>query len=103
MSESDSTVEWLLQGDPSVRWQVHADLLDSDEATVLDYLGSENIPKDERMKDAIDLIISKRKKDGTWLLPRPHPGKTFFTLEETGKPSRMNTLRGLRILKWWET
>jgi hypothetical protein len=72
-----------------------------DVMTVLDYLRSENIQKDERMQDAIDLMVSKRKKDGTWLLPRPHPGKIFFDLETTGEPSRMNTLRGMRILKWW--
>jgi hypothetical protein len=71
--------------------------------TVLDYLRSENIPKDERMQDAIDLVISRCKKDGKWLLPAPHPGRIFFELEKTGEPSRMNTLRGLRILRWWET
>jgi len=55
------------------------------------------------MQDAIDLLISKRRKDGTWLLQRPHRGKIFFELETAGEPSRMNTLRGMRILKWWET
>jgi hypothetical protein len=74
-----------------------------DVMTVLDYLRSENIPKDERMQDAVDLIISKRKKNGKWLLPSPHSGKIFFELEKAGEPSRMNTLRGLRILRWWET
>ena len=74
-----------------------------DVMTVLDYLRSENIQKDERMQDAIDLLISKRKKDGTWWLPQPHPGKSFFDLEKTGESSRMNTLRGMRILRWWET
>ncbi len=74
-----------------------------DVMTALDYLRSENIPKEERMQDGIDLVLSKRKKNGTWLLPSPHPGKTFFTLESSGKPSRMNTLRGMRILRWWET
>jgi hypothetical protein len=74
-----------------------------DVMTVLDYLRSENIQKDERMQDAIDLMVSKRKKDGTWLLPRPHPGKIFFDLETTGESSRMNTLRGMRILRWWES
>lgn len=73
-----------------------------DVMTALDYCRSENIPKDERMQDAIDLVISKRRKDGTWILPSPHSGKTFFVLETAGKPSRMNTLRGLRILRWWD-
>ncbi len=74
-----------------------------DVMAVLDYLRSENVPKDERMQDAIDLVKSKRKKDGTWLLPAPHPGRIFFELEKTGEPGRMNTLRAMRILKWWET
>ena len=25
---SDPTIDWLLDGDPAIRWQVHADLLD---------------------------------------------------------------------------
>lgn len=74
-----------------------------DVMTVLDYLRAENIQKDGRMQDAIDLLISKRKNDGTWMLPRPHPGRIFFELEAAGEPSRMNTLRGMRILRWWET
>jgi hypothetical protein len=54
------------------------------------------------MQDAIELLISKRRKDGTWLLPQPHAGRIFFELEKAGEPSRMNTLRGMRILRWWE-
>jgi hypothetical protein len=73
-----------------------------DVMTVLDYLRAADIQKDERMQDAIDLLISKLKNDGTWLLPAPHPGKRFFELEQSGEPSRINTLRGLRILRWWE-
>jgi hypothetical protein len=69
---------------------------------VLDYLQAANVQRDERMQDAIDLLISKRKKDSTWLLPRPHSGRIFFDLETTGESSRMNTLRGMRILRWWE-
>ena len=28
-------------------------------------------------------------------------GKTYFQLERLGMPSRWNTLRALRVLKWW--
>jgi len=31
-----------------------------------------------------------------------HSGKTFFELEQAGKPSRWNTLRALRVLRWFE-
>ena len=29
------------------------------------------------------------------------PGKVFFELEPVGQPGRWNTLRALRVLKWW--
>lgn len=31
-----------------------------------------------------------------------HPGRTFFELETVGMPSRWNTLRALRVLRWFE-
>jgi hypothetical protein len=51
------------------------------------------------MKDAIDLIISKRKKDGKWLLAAKYTGEIHFEMERAGQPSRWNTLRALRILQ----
>ena len=68
----------------------------------LDYFQSINAPRDERMKAAIDLLISKQCQDGRWLLNQNWNGKVFFQLEEAGFPSRWNTLRALRIIKWWE-
>jgi hypothetical protein len=32
----------------------------------------------------------------------PWTGRTFFEMEKAGKPSRWNTLRALRVLRWWE-
>ena len=32
---------------------------------------------------------------------KPYKGKTYFELERLGAPSRWNTLRALRVLKWW--
>lgn len=75
------------------RW--HYDVL-----RVLDFLQEINRPIDSRLKDALELVHKKRRKDGTWLLQNRHPGRTFFELEEKGKQSRWNTLRALRILKW---
>jgi hypothetical protein len=54
------------------------------------------------MKEAIDVVLSKRQPDGRWLLDRVHPGRVYFDLEEVGAPSRWNTLRALRVLDWWE-
>ena len=45
---------------------------------------------------------ARQNPDGTWDLQNRHPGKTFFEMEAVGKPSRWNTLRALRVLKWWD-
>ena len=31
---NNQIITWFLNGDPSIRWQVHADLLNSDEQTI---------------------------------------------------------------------
>jgi len=69
---------------------------------VLDYFQERKIPTDPRMADAIGLINKKQRPDGTWALQNRHPGRVFFELEKVGQPSRWNTLRALRILKWYE-
>jgi len=78
------------------RW--HYDVL-----VALDYFQDCGLGKDERLYDAIALLKSKRRKDGRWNLQNRHPGKTYFEMEQPGHPSRWNTLRALRVLKWWET
>jgi len=35
-------------------------------------------------------------------LQNRYKGKTYFELERLGEPSRWNTLRALRVLKWWD-
>ncbi|MBN2172608.1 MAG: hypothetical protein JW731_00660 [Bacteroidales bacterium] len=57
---------------------------------------------DERMQDALHMILKKRNKNGTWKLQANHPGKVHFNMEVPGKPSRWNTLRALRVLKYFE-
>jgi hypothetical protein len=60
-------------------------------------------PPDRRLDEAIHLLRSKQQSDGTWLLENTHPGKVQFPLEEgDGRPSRWNTLRALRVLRWYE-
>jgi hypothetical protein len=53
------------------------------------------------MDDSIKLILKERKKDGTWPLQQKHKGKVHFDMETPGKPSRWNTLRVLRTLKYF--
>jgi len=68
----------------------------------LDYFQECKADYDERLNDAIELLFKKRKPDIKWLLQNRHPGKTYFEMEEVGKPSRWNTLRALRVLMWWD-
>ena len=86
---------WLQFSFP-VRW--HYDVL-----RALDYFRSAGDAPDSRLEEAIGLLRSKRQPDGTWLLENTHPGKVHFPLEDgDGRPSRWNTLRALRVLRWYE-
>lgn len=69
----------------------------------LDYAQARNYTKDPRFEDAIKILYSKRNKDGTWNMNAGYPAKKYFSFEKTGNPSMINTLRGTRILKWWES
>jgi hypothetical protein len=76
------------------RW--HYDIL-----RALDYFQVVDAPRDPRLSQAIDIVRTRRREDGRWSLLYSYPGKTYFQLERVGMPSRWNTLRALRVLKWW--
>jgi len=67
----------------------------------LDYFRECGAPREERLDDAMELLQKRRQPDGRWLLPDGYRGVTFFEMERTGQPSRWNTLRALRVLRWW--
>lgn len=68
----------------------------------LDYLRSAGVKPDERWVEAIDLVESKRGADGRWPLENTHPGRVHFEMDNgDGQPSRWNTLRAMRIRKWY--
>ncbi len=69
----------------------------------LEFFARVDAPHDPRLQDAMDLLYLKRLKDGAWRVQHRHSGRVFFDMEKTGAPSRWNTLRALRVLKWWET
>jgi hypothetical protein len=46
--------------------------------------------------------VKGQREDGLWSLQHSYKGKTYFELERLGAPSRWNTLRALRVLKWWD-
>ncbi|MBN1775596.1 MAG: hypothetical protein JW817_03930 [Clostridiales bacterium] len=72
-----------------------------DVLAALDYFREADIA-DPRLADAIRTVRAKRNDDGTWNLQNRHPGRTFIDMETVGKPSRWNTLRAMRVLKWWK-
>jgi hypothetical protein len=67
----------------------------------LDYFREAGAARDRRLQDAIALVVNRRRPDGRWALQNRYPGKTFFEMEAPGDPSRWNTLRALRVLKWF--
>jgi hypothetical protein len=69
----------------------------------LDYLRSAGVLPDERVAKTVSIVESKRGADGRWALENPHPGELDFDMgEREGKPSRWNTLRAMRVLRWYD-
>ena len=67
----------------------------------LEYLRSAGVTPDERIDDAIALVEANRSQDGRWPRQNIHHGKVHFEIDGAeGEPSRWNTLRALRVLKW---
>ncbi len=61
-------------------------------------------PPTRRLTEAIELLRSKQQADGTWVLESTHPGPVHFAMEDgDGRPSRWNTLRALRVLRWHDS
>jgi hypothetical protein len=69
----------------------------------LEYFADAGAPRDDRLKEAIDLVKAKRRPDGLWPLEHKYAAKVFFNMEPVGKPSRWVTLRALRVLRWWDS
>ena len=86
---------WLQFSFPT-RW--HYDVL-----RALEYFRSVGEAPDPRMAEAIDLLRSKQRPDGSWPLENTYPGRVHFPLEDgDSRPSRWNTLRALRVLNWYD-
>jgi hypothetical protein len=67
----------------------------------LDYFRSTGAGPDDRCAEAIALVAGKRDVSGRWPLENTHQGPTHFRMEgPDGFPSRWNTLRALRVLRW---
>jgi len=65
----------------------------------LDVLTKLGYTKDERLNDAVKVIMQKRQRDGTWILEAAPIGRMQTNIEAKGKPSKWITLIALRTLK----
>ena len=68
----------------------------------LDYLRNAGIKPDSRVSNAIETVIERRHQDGRWPLNLLHPEHIPLEMETgVGRASRWNTLRALRVLRWY--
>jgi hypothetical protein len=57
--------------------------------------------RDDRMQEALNLIISKQDKEGRWNLENTFNGRYLVSIEQKDKTSKWITLKALRVLKWY--
>ena len=70
----------------------------------LDYLRDAGIKPDSRVNEAIEVVIQRRHQNGRWPLNFLHPERIPLEMETAvGSASRWNTLRALRVLRWYKT
>jgi hypothetical protein len=82
--------EWLLFGFP-LMWNTDAlEILG-----ILTRLGC----RDPRMREAVDLVLSKQDSQGRWKLQSTFNGRFVVNIERAGHPSKWVTLHALRVLK----
>ena len=68
----------------------------------LDYLRDAGMKPDSRIDEAIDVAILRRHQNGRWPLNILHPEQIPLEMEtEIGRASHWNTLRALRVLRWY--
>jgi hypothetical protein len=69
----------------------------------LDYLRAAGSEPDSRIDDAVQIVEGRRQADGRWLLDDAHDEALAFPFTEAvGQSSRWNTLRALRVLRWYD-
>ncbi len=67
----------------------------------LEHFADAGAQRDERLQDAVAVVLRARRQDGRWPTYAPYPGRQWFQLEPPG-PSRWNTCRALRVQQWWD-
>ena len=82
--------DWLKLGFP-LMW--NTDVLE-----ILDILTSLGY-QDERMHQALALLLSRRQADGRWPQENRYQGRFLVPFERNGRPGKWVTLRALRVLE----
>jgi hypothetical protein len=68
----------------------------------LDYLRNAGIKPDSRVREAIGTVIARGHRNGRWPLNLLHREHIPLEMETAvGTASRWNTLRALRVLRWY--
>ena len=67
----------------------------------LDHFREAGGAPDPRLGPALDLVLAQRGDDGRWPAGIRWPGRFAYEVDATeGEPSRWNTLRAMRVLRW---
>ena len=68
----------------------------------LEYLRDAGVQPDDRVAEAVEVVVKRRHQNGRWPLNLLHPERIPLAMEtEPGRASRWNTLRALRVLRWY--
>ena len=68
----------------------------------LDYLRSAGVEPEECVAEAVGIVEARRHQNGRWPMNHLHADRLGFMLEpETGRASRWNTMRAMRVLNWY--
>ncbi len=68
----------------------------------LDYLRNAGVEPDSRVSEAIEIVFLRCHQNGRWPLNLVHPEHIPLEMETgAGRASRWNTLRALRVLRWY--
>jgi hypothetical protein len=69
----------------------------------LDYLRNAGVKPDSRVREAIEIVMERRHQNGRWPLNLLHREHIPLQMETAvGSASRWNTLRALRVLRWYD-
>ncbi|MCA8969132.1 MAG: hypothetical protein KDC95_05090 [Planctomycetes bacterium] len=98
-----STGEQICDRKASIPWtsMMHPSWWHYDVLRGLDHLRNAGRKFDDRIREALDCVASKRDSNGRWPLGARLEGRMPVDFDEApGSPSRWNTLRAARVLAW---